>query len=231
MSVGTETEIIAATMKSRKAFDVAIDLIDPDTLTPMGKRIYEGIEHYYKLDDTADKVNPGTLFSQLEQSFSNKQHREQLKEAIQDASALEISASNVMQLALDQKRQAVGYKLAESLLNDEPDTELLEQYTKVIGVQSFEDLQGDELVGVGFDYLLPSMANENKIPVYPNSLNDRIDGGLIRGDAVIAGGRPEAGKTAWVVTNLAGQAYHGHKVLYLGNEDALARIIPRVQLD
>ena len=86
---------------------------------------------------------------------------------------------------------------------------------------------GNEFKDVDFHDLLSVMDNESKIKMYPQSLNDRIDGGLVRGDMVIVGGRPEAGKSAFCITNMAGMAYRGQKVLYAGNEDAAQRIIVR----
>lgn len=57
------------------------------------------------------------------------------------------------------------------------------------------------------------------IKVYPHSLNDVLDGGVRAGHHIVVFARPEAGKTAFCITQACCLAYHGLKGIYFTNED------------
>lgn len=61
----------------------------------------------------------------------------------------------------------------------------------------------------------------------PMSLNDRLGGGLKKGNHVVAFGRPEAGKSCFSINAACGFARQGYKGLYFINEDRPEDIILR----
>ena len=223
----SEQQILGACLRSRKAYEIVSDVLAQEDYSPVTSRILKGIGDYYKRDIEITKVDPELLNDQLCVHVDNDKHVQQIKDVIETAWVLEVSPANVLDLALEQKKRVVGMQLAEALINGDTDPELLENYTKIATAATLDEAQGDEIIDADFDILLPVLDNSNKIKMHPPSLNDRIDGGLVRGDAVVVAGRPEVGKTAFVVTNLSGMSYNGHKVLYAGNEDAAERIITR----
>ena len=68
---------------------------------------------------------------------------------------------------------------------------------------------------------------ENLFRLWPVSLNAHTDGGACRGDHILIAGRVENGKSLVSINMACGFAYDGHKVLYIGNEDAPQRMLSR----
>src|SRR5690606_32666023 len=66
------------------------------------------------------------------------------------------------------------------------------------------------------------------LKVYPESLNNKLDGGAAGGDHIVVFARPEAGKSAWVINAMGGFARQGAPGLYIGNEDRKDRIEGRI---
>ena len=224
----SEQYILSCAIRDRHGYNSINDYLDRDDLSPVSKRILESIGKYYDRDSECDRVNHNLLIDQIKQEINNEKQSSQLAEVIEDVMGLDISAKNVSALIMDQKRRALGMRLAEALINGDHDDDLFSAYMKVIESDSIEESLGNEYSDIDFDQLLSVMDDNEKIRVYPKSFNDKIDGGLVRGDMVLLAGRPEAGKSAFVITNMAGMAYRGQKVLYAGNEDAAQRIIVRV---
>jgi replicative DNA helicase len=223
----SEQYILSCAIRDRHGYNSINDYLDRDDLSPVSKRILDSIGKYYDRDSECNRVNHNLLIEQIKQEINNEKQSSQLTEVIEDVMGLDISAKNVSALIMEQKRRALGMRLAEALINGDHDDDLFSEYMKIVESDSIDQALGDEFSDVNFDELVSVLDNESKIKVYPKSLNDRLDGGLVRGDAVLIAGRPEAMKTGLAVTNAAGMAYRGHKVLYLSNEEPVQRIIVR----
>ena len=223
-----EIELISAAMKSRESWAKAHDLLDFTCWSPLSNRIFDAVSEYYSKDAEATKADPGYVFKYASRNMSSEDQKEQCNDLIKTALGLEISPKNVVSLAIEVRRKSLGLKLAEALVNDEHDSEIFEEYTKLVEAEDISQLMGDEYNDIELSDLMEVMDPKNKIKLYPSSLNERLNGGIVHGDTIIAYGRPNAGKTAFCVTNMAGIAARGYKVLYAGNEDPVKKIIVRV---
>lgn len=72
-----------------------------------------------------------------------------------------------------------------------------------------------------------NFADGQLIQVWPKALNDRLDGGVLRGHHIIAFAVPEAGKTLFALNAMYGFLRQGLTVLYCGNEDPVEDIVLR----
>ena len=223
-----ELELLSACVRSRDAWAKANDLLDFSDFSQLGNRIFKAVTEYYEKDHDAQKADPNYVFQYASRGMSSDDQKEQCNDLIKMAMGLETSPKNIMALAIEVRRKAVGIKLAEAIINESHDEETFAEYTKLIEAEDLSVLEGDELNDVEISDLMEVMDPKNKIKLYPASLNERLDGGVVPGDAIIVAGRPNAGKTAFTVTNMAGLASRGYKVLYAGNEDAVKKIIVRV---
>ena len=222
-----ESELLCAGLKSRDAWVLASDLLDVADYSPMARRIWSGLDKYYQRDPEADKADPKTVYQLVVDTLSTKAHKEQLRDAIQYAYGLDVSPQNVVGLALDLRRQSVAFTLAEKLLNGERADEDMELYQRLIEAEDLSDATTEAYQGIDLSELLEVIDPDKKIKFAPNSLNDRLNGGLVKGDSMIVGGRPNSGKSALCVTMMASCAYRGLKVLYLGNEEPVKKTIIR----
>lgn len=225
-----ERKLLKACLKDRPAYEITADLIPTGDFTPLGSRILKAIGEYYEHDKEAQYVDADIIHQNLDRKFEQKEHKQQLKDAFDGLASIEVSPNNVIQLCLNMRRSAVGIKLAEQLLNEAAPEDigpLLEEYNKLVEAQDLSESYGEEYSGAAFSELIDVIDPSKKIKLAPQSLNERLGGGLVPGDAMILAGRPNAGKTAEAITIMCALAYRGHKVMYAGNEDAIKKIIVR----
>lgn len=222
-----EAQILGACLKSRQAWGQARDLLEVGDFAPISKRVWDGLETYYGRDPDAQKAEPKIVYQLVCDSLSSKGHQEQLKDTISYAIGLDVSPQNVMGLALDLRRQTVAFQVAEKLLNGERADEDIELYLRLVEAEDLADATGEVYEAVNLNDLLEVIDPDKKIKFAPNSLNDRLNGGLVAGDSMIVGGRPNSGKSALCVTMMSACAYRGHKVLYIGNEEPVRKTIIR----
>jgi KaiC/GvpD/RAD55 family RecA-like ATPase len=107
------------------------------------------------------------------------------------------------------------------LATNEDVTDEIEEYLELCRATSLEDeKEQHELLNLPtIDDLVGTEEQGDLIPMYPKALNERLEGGLIRGHHVLVFARPEMGKTMFLVNLTRGFLRHGLKVLYLGNEE------------
>lgn len=222
-----EAQLLGACFKSRQAWEQARDLLEVNDFAPLSKRVWDGLETYYGRDPDAEKAEPKIVYQLVADSLSSKNHQEQLKDTISYAIGLDVSPQNVMGLALDLRRQAVAFQVAEKLLNGERADEDIDLYLRLVEAEDLADATGDVHQAVDLADLLEVIDPDKKIKFAPNSLNERLNGGLVAGDSMIVGGRPNSGKSALCVTMMSACAYRGYKVLYIGNEEPVRKTIIR----
>lgn len=81
--------------------------------------------------------------------------------------------------------------------------------------------RSDWTQAVVIDDLFKKVGHENRIPLAPDRLNSRIDGGALPGHHVVVFGRPEMGKSTVSINAAVVMAVRGQRVLYVGNEDQI----------
>jgi predicted ATP-dependent serine protease len=106
---------------------------------------------------------------------------------------------------------------------------LLEEYTKWRTAESL-DVEQERTIqrGTPLKEITKLYTPDNLIRVYPLSLNDRLDGGMLRGQHMVVFARPEMGKTLFLVNAVAGFLSQNLTVLYVGNEDPADDITLRI---
>lgn len=224
-----EQELIAACGKSRRAYEFVQDCMDIQDWSPLAKKVWQAVDKFYRTDPDVTSLDWNHICRSITRKIETKEHKEQIETWLREISLLEISAENIRALALEARKDAVGMKLAEALLNgSDHSTQYLEEYQRLLEAEDVDDVSTEEYVNADVDEILDAIDPSAKIPVYPASLNQRLGGGLVRGDSIILFGRPEAGKTAVCVSLTAGFIAKGYRVLYMGNEDALKKIVKRL---
>lgn len=230
--MSSERNLIAAAIDSRKAFEALAPLLDTETdLTEQSRIIWEHVGAYYERDPEAKSADASLITASVERALSNAKHRTMFRALIEDLSQSDVSPENVVADYVAHKTNIAGNKLASALAagkapNDvEP---LIEEYQKWAGATP-EGPERELFAGVSISSLVRSVHGEGaRIRVAPDSLNERIGGGLLRGHHLIVFARPEAGKTLMLVNMVAGFLRQGLRVLYVGNEDPLTDVALRV---
>lgn len=230
-----EQALLATAIRSRADHDLIKSYIDMrlPTYDKLFKIVMTKVGEYYARDGTANTVLPEVLLAQINETIRNDKHVERIKELIADALGSTASDANVRAVVLLAKQQEVADRLTQALVGGGKDNadELLSELQKLRAMTSVDEIKGHtweeykapdikELVAKEFD---PS----SFIRLYPQSLQDRLDGGAKRGHHIVVYGRPESGKSAAVINLNCGMLRQGLKTIYFINEDRPEDIILR----
>lgn len=227
----SERALLGSFIQSREAFDKIHKHLTDNDLTEQAKVIVQHIGHYYNRDPEAKRVDPDLLAAAIVRTLPSPKHQATFKDLVSDLSSLEVSPANVAADFIAVKRQAVGSKLATLLAAGKPVDEVmpvLEEYDTWAKSESIEEKDADLRRGQSIkDVVAKRLRGHGLIKLLPNALNERLDGGLLRGHHVVIFARPEVGKSMFVINAMYGFALQGLTVLYVGNEDPIDDIVMR----
>lgn len=229
-----EKRVIASILRNRSAWEKLKDIIEPSKeFSPEGSLLFGYAQDYYNNDEGAASCDLDLIKSRIEREVTSNGLSDLLVAALD--SLPDVSAANVAREMLALRRHQLGQKLSVKLgLGESGPTvdKLLQQYT---GMLAAESLDGDaELAalirtGVSVENLCESAMNSDSlIHVWPEELNARLDGGVLRGHHLLILARPEMGKTLMSINMVAGFLAQGLKVLYIANEEPPEDILLRL---
>ena len=226
----SERALLGSCIHSREAYDRVVSYVESSDLTDQGAMIMAGIVDYYDRDVEATSVDVELLANAVGRSLTSDKHRETFTKLITDIAGAEVSPANVVADFLAVKREAVGHRLAVALSNGQDAMALVDEYIEWSNAETLGEKEEDEVLN---DVELSDIVEQNYtadalIRLMPKSLNERIDGGCVRGHHVILFARPEMGKTLFLVNLMHGFLRQDLRVLYCGNEDPISDINVRV---
>ena len=229
----SERNVLAACIASRSAYQQIEGEVKDGDLGEQGKIILEHIGEYYDRDPTAREVDASLLTASIGRALSNPKHQEMFEELVASLANAEVSPANIVYDFIEVRRQAAGAKLASALAAGKSAAEcssLVDDYGKWSRATSLREKDDSEIVrGASVSDLVEGTYSEQElIKIWPRVLNDKLDGGLLRGHHMLIFARPEMGKTLMLVNMIAGFLRQGLTVLYVGNEDPLSDIVMRV---
>jgi KaiC/GvpD/RAD55 family RecA-like ATPase len=128
------------------------------------------------------------------------------------------------------RREAVADKLASTLLAGKDAGELVEEYQRWNSADAIlsEEEGPETYVAMSMREIMETDNPDALIKVWPTALNDRLDGGLLRGHHLVVFARPEMGKTLFLVNAMVGFLKQNLRVLYIGNEEPLQMTAQRM---
>ena len=232
-----EKQLLNAALRSRSSYSLIVEHIAPeskrkkqDSYTPEFRILLGKIGNYYETNGAATAVNMELMAELIDASTPIDKHKERFKNILTEAYNSDTSIPNIKTLLLMAKRAEVGDRLAMKLVNREDANEELEEYNKLMAEELIADDEDDKgFSGVdALERLLSNESAEAGIRIRPPELMKAIGGrGLRPGNKVTMFARPEMGKSAFSITNAAGWAMDGLKVLYLINEDPAEALFMR----
>lgn len=226
-----ESKVLACFLESRDDYDMVIELIERDKLSPYGLVILEAIDEYYKADDRADSADLEVIRLALDRRFKDiPRNQAKVRDALEGVLSVKTSSVNVMREILEQKRADVGTRLADALLaqNAEHIQMYLTEYENLTDIRALEVGAEDECQGMTLDALEERMEEDGCWHIAPHAIGEKLQGGIRAGHAVVLAARPERGKTLFGTTMNSGFLQQGAKTLYIGNEDPIEDLILRL---
>jgi replicative DNA helicase len=215
-----EKQILSQAIKSKQSFNELEKFDISESLTEQAKIIYGLVREYYTNDEDTESVDLDILDKTLNKKFP-KQYG--LFKTILDSLEFdkEVSTKNLLALIADSKSEHIARELAGRLLSPSRSgvSELMDKYLDLERKMSEDSEEKDVFADKNVSDLFKKINNENKIRLWPKMLNEETNGGALRGHFILVFGRPEVGKSLFIL-NLAGGLLHdGHKVLFIENED------------
>jgi replicative DNA helicase len=214
-----DAQLIAAAMQSREAMDIFAPHINDNDMTPAAQFWYELIADWYTRDRQAQRVDKSLLVAQGKQKIKNPKHEPALLGFMNDLPEAP-SPSNVAKIVLELKRHNVGMELAGAIAaqDQKKANKLMGQYADLMRATELKShAQWED--AVSWDKLDEIVGDKNRIPIAPKMLNQRCNGGALPGHHILVFGRPEVGKSTFVINMTRGFLKSGQRVLYIGNED------------
>lgn len=225
-----EQSLLSAFLKDRKSYDTFVQIGNLEEFSPIARSICGAISSYYELDSEISSCSKDIIESRLLRAALNDKHHPAIKDAIAKLDS-EVSTANVVHELRSLHKQAVGQKLSLALANGQSEEEvskLIAEYGK--GLSSESSGQSTAPIdALDTADLTEDKGNVEYIKLWPKQLNDRLDGGALRGHHVLVYARPETGKTLFSINLVAGFLHQGLSVLYVGNEEPLADIRDRIR--
>lgn len=219
-------KVIAACLESAEAFHQVRAHVNPTELSPQGAAWWELIQEWYSRDPDAKGVDLEIL-KEMGAKRLPEAHQETLQGWLSHLPEID-SPLNVTSFLLDLKRYQIGNRLCQAIqTRDEkrlPD--LLAEY---VDLRDATKLGKSEVKWTMDDGEMTTMlSRQNLIKIAPQRLNDKLKGGVTRGDHILVFGRPESGKTLVTVNMTAGFLKQKLKVLFIGNEESTYKSRKRI---
>lgn len=224
-----QREVLYAFMQRRDVYDKLSKYIDDDDFEGVPSIIYRGIGEYYDNDLSAQSVTAEVLTHKLASKY--ERFKEDIEEVLGcEAASAKLSIPNIEETFVEGKKAVVGNKLSSALMrhNSKEAVDLMEQYRRYDSI--LEDDSDNITEFTGSKEMLVNIVAKREEPEFkfsPTSLNDALGGGADRKDHVLIYARPNAGKTLVTINLVAKWLAAGKKVLYLGNEDSVDKMLIR----
>lgn len=218
--------IVAAAIKSRRAYDRVSRFVDPSEFTPMGSYWWKLVAEWYSADPDAAGADIA-LLKERGLRKANPKQRETMEAWLDDLPPA-ISPANVSQELLDLKRIAKGNELAAACHSGECAEKLARLAQEHLDLLKSTEIGGSKVRRtMNVNAMREKLAAANRIPLAPMKLQERT-GGAVPGDHIVIFGRPEAGKSCFAINMTAGFIKTGHRVLYIGNEESTDKTLDRL---
>jgi KaiC/GvpD/RAD55 family RecA-like ATPase len=218
-----DTQVIAAILDSREAYDALSGRLDRKDFTEYGQVVLSEAMAYYRADGSARQVARGVLKPALGRRFPTKEQASAAMDYLDSVPKCK-SPGNAVRLYKDLRRYNLGLLLVDKYISGEHGTETRRLEAKLRELEDEDTQDWKPLLG------LDDIFGENrkpKIKFYPMRANAVLGGGMRPGQTMLIFGRPGSGKTALAVNATAGSLFKGHRVLYAGNEESQESIQAR----
>lgn len=226
-----EKDLLSIIKTSREAYEEVEPYIKDEDLSDLGLIIYKEFVAYYNNDADANSIDIDIILQRLERQ--NPKHIKLYQNVLN--SLRDISVPNAKQNYIEHRLTILSAQIATLFMDNDHKkaAPLLEEYAFLQDGILKEDI-GDSSIAVNKSIkdVVKSVSGDNLIPLFPATLNNSLDGGVVKGSHIIVFARPDGGKTIFAIHNTAAWLRRGFRVLYIGNEDPedqmLIRFITRL---
>tara|TARA_R100000008_G_scaffold43679_1_gene25313 strand:- start:349 stop:1536 length:1188 start_codon:yes stop_codon:yes gene_type:complete len=225
-----ESKILSSIIKDRESFNKLSKLNVEDSFSEPAKYIYNIVSEFYDKDMNVTSVDLELVDKRIERELPKQidLYRNILKTLNETT-----SSANLLDEVIAVKKDSIARELSSILLTHKKmgALDLMEKYKSVEDSISDDDDDESLLVSASVSEVVESLRNKNRIRMWPKALHEAT-GGAMRGNNVLVFGRPEVGKSLFIINMVGGLLHDGYKVLFIENEDpaksTMSRLICRL---
>lgn len=230
-----ELQILTLFAQNKVYYDTYKQVINEEDFSDQGRILFNQIAKYYNKDSSVDYVDLEVLKERITREYPK--HKDILNQIVDRINTINISPANIEYDLVEFKRENLGLALASQLSNPKSNKEQLKENiatyvallnSENLGMES-KDQEKDIYKDIDIISFLEQEETEEhgKIAILPKTLNKYTKGGLRRGSHMILFGRPNAGKTLFIINAIYGWVRQGAKVLICCNEEPTRDLIMR----
>ena len=222
-----ESKILSSIIKDRESFNKLSKLKVEDSFSDPAKFIYKIICDFYDNDSSISFVDLDLVEKRIERELPKQidLYRNILKTLDETT-----SSANLLEEVIALKKDSIARALSSTLLTPKKngvmelmdDYKFVEEYVKSLGEED-----DSILIGAKVSEVVESLKGKNKIKLWPKALHEAT-GGAIRGNNILVFGRPEVGKSLFIINLIGGFLRDGYKVLFIENEDPAKATMSRI---
>jgi len=222
-----ESKILSSIIKDRESFNRLSKLNVKDSFSDPAKFIYEIVCDFYDKDTSISFVDLELVEKRIERELPKQieLYRNILKTLNETT-----SAPNLLEEIIALKKDSIARALSSTLLTPKRNgvLELMDDYKFVEEyVKSQEEGDDNILIGANVSEIVESLKDQNRIKLWPKALQEAT-GGAMLGNNVLVFGRPEVGKSLFIINMVGGLLHDGYKVLFIENEDPAKATMSRI---
>ena len=222
-----ESKILSSIIQDRESFNKLSKLDVKDSFSDPAKFIYEIICDFYDKDSSVSCVDLDLVEKRIARELPKQidLYRNILKTLTETT-----SSANLLEEVIALKKDSVARLLSSLLLtqNRTGVLDLMEEYKNVDSVNVEQDDDDESLlVSAKVSDIVETLKNKNRINLWPKALQ-QATGGAMRGNNVLVFGRPEVGKSLFIINMVGGLLHDGYKVLFIENEDPAKSTMSRL---
>ena len=221
-----ESKILSSIIQDRESFNKLDKLNVKDSFSEPGQFIYDIVRDFYDRDSSACFVDLEVIEKRIERELPKQieLYRNILKTLTQST-----SPANLLEEIIALKKDSIARELSSKLLGKAKSgiLELMDDYKFVEEYVMQEENDETVLVGAKVSEVVESLKNKNRIKLWPKALHETT-GGAMKGNNVLVFGRPEVGKSLFIINLVGGLLRDGYKVLFIENEDPAKATMSRI---
>ena len=222
-----EEKVINAIFKDRKAFEQVKDTIDSTqeaVFSDINSILYDRAAEYYDRDSEASSIDLDIIRSYVEREYPR--HAEIINVALDQIEREDTSCENVVDEFTRVRLHSLGQQIAQAIIAQQDPRDIITRYMDIYNGVEEDTVEHILPDAPAYADIANVLSGDNVIELYPQDLQDRT-GGCMRGHHILIFARPETGKSLFTINMVRGFLEQDLKVLYIGNEDSAAAMIPR----
>lgn len=211
-----ELKILGGTLHSRSVYETLKELGGTEDFGDRSQIIFNLCRDQYERDQEQTAIDVEILLADIDMKYPR--HADNLKRVV--TSLEKPSIPNLIEAVLQFRKSQIYDRMAGALVarNDKEVEECRALLEKIVSGNVTQDDTPDFFT-TDISAFQEEMSEQNKIKLFPNSLNMHVGNGVVTGTHLLVYARPETGKSTFCINMAGGFLSNNKKVVYFGNED------------